>query len=186
MKIDRIKIKNYIKQLEIQLEEYEINYVNLYNELSCLSNVWNDGIYEKLETVLKNEKPKIVKNYNDLESLKNIYQTLLDKYENIGNKIIVTLDNKNSLILKINSYIDLFNTTIKSFDDINYHFCNEIGINIYKYKNTIIQNKNNVINIKNNIVSLIEYIEQTEKEINNMISRIDLEVIDPLNLEYLW
>ena len=181
MKIDVKLIKNYYKQIKQINEDYEINYLNFYNELNYALENWQDNNSKKFNeqiTIEKNNYKKIILNLKQLETnLKIIYE----KYETIGNQINYQKENKESMFSKFEQYINKINDTINYISNLDLSFCEPIKNTILSIQKNLIDNKNKIETIKNTIKNIIVNIEQKESEISRLLSKIEYLTINEIN-----
>lgn len=125
MKVNTVNLKNEVTKLNLLLEEYESIYLNLYNEIQSTSHFWNDPHSIAFLDYISLEKQEIIKTYNELQDIKEVYDYLLDKYQLLGKKIEFNLKLKDEVILKLNNYIYKINDIIRCYNNLDLSFCSE-------------------------------------------------------------
>ena len=88
IKVDKIEMENNkLKQL---LNEYESNYLNIYNELESTSFIWQGEEANDFNHKVETDKIKVKNTYEELKQLDNIYNCLINEYQSIGQDIFLT------------------------------------------------------------------------------------------------
>ena len=183
MNVNISNLKSEIFEYKKLIEEYEENHLNLYNEISSASFFWNDEFSKKFFIEKNNEKLKDFNTLQELNTIKNIYDYLIQKYENIGNEIDFNLSEKDNIINIYNEMISKLKRIKTSYSTLNISFCpyeaKIINNQISKIKSSI----KNIEESKNKISSIFNKIENIEKEVKFNISKLVIEIIKESYLE---
>lgn len=170
-------IKKEVMQLNNLIEDYELNFLNLYNEVSKTSNNWKDAHATSFYKDLELKKIKVASTIDELKNVKDIYKYIQEKYELLGKKIEFNLNYKSKVLNNLNNYIEQTKEIIYNYESLDLSFCpyeaKYIRNEVYKLK----QNKNKLIEYKNNITKKFDYIDEIEKSIKQKISKIEIETL---------
>jgi len=177
MEINVSNLKTEVSNFNKLVEEYEKIYLNLYNELSSVSFFWKDNHANLFFEHISFEKLKISKSFEELITLKNQYQYIIEKYQTIGNRIIFDLNNRNDIINKFDTYISGIDRIVQSYESLDLSFCREFVSSINHQKTTLIKEKSQVGELKNKVIEMLNKIEEIEKEIKLKISSINIEIL---------
>ena len=160
------------------LDQYQKNYINLYNEIKNSNLFWIDAHAINFYDAKDIEKHRMDVSYEELLKISDIYKYIVSKYESIGNLISFNLENRDILLSKLNNYINSLNGILNSYNSLDYSFANSSVIySINSQKNNIRNMINNLSTIRNNIRNILNRIEETENKIQNMIYRVDIDVM---------
>lgn len=181
MQIDVKLIKNYYNKIKKINEDYEINYLNFYNELNYALKNWQDNNSKKFNEQIiieKNDYKKIILSLKQLESnIKLIYE----KYETIGNQINYIKENKQLLYSSFEQYLSKINDTINYINSLDLSFCTNLKSSILDLQNNLANCKNKIETIKNIIKNIINNIEQKESEISRLLSKNEYLTINEID-----
>ena len=159
-KIDIEAIEKEISNLTSYINEYEHNYLNLFNEINNSSLLWNDDhstiFYKKIEEELKNNN----KLFNSLKENYNIKSFICNNYKVFGNKIYFNFTKANDVLICYKKIIDKFKIYLNYINNMDYSFYNneELGM---------------LNEIKNNFSSIIKMLEQSENNVRNTFEMIN-------------
>lgn len=166
-----INVSNLKYELDIikkQLESFENNSYNLYNEINNIKFAWNCNKCDNFLNVVSNGKINFQNNYNNLNYLVSIYDFMINRYESIGNKIVYNSINENKVynnldnyILKIDNIILLYNSMISQ----NTIVSSALKVQLDKF----VEIKANIINLKSNLKTITNDINQIEMQILQML-----------------
>ena len=104
---------------------------------------------------------------NELTSIKDIYNYIIEKYETIGQKIIINVNTSKTILKQIDGYIEKLDSIIQSYNNLDTSFCKSEKEIIEKERNTLEYTKKKMLKIKTNIKSKIDNIERIERELKN-------------------
>ncbi len=181
--INSFEIEKELIYLNKLLEEYESNYLMLFKELNSSSFFWKDG---KSDLFYKNVPKEFEKNknyYDEIKSIKDFYNIILEKYHKIGDKIEIEMSSQESIIEKFNKTIELSNDILSSYKHLDLSFCEEEREIINEYKNEL---KELIIKLKeekNKIKNLFNKIEDIENQINEKIVSLKITYFKELEFE---
>lgn len=183
MEIQVSRIKEELNELNKLIENYQLNYLNLYNIVNDMSHYWQDHYSNLFFKDIEVRKLEIDNTVSEINNIKNLYNYLIYKYENIGNNIKFNLSNKESIYNKIDNCLNQYQSIINSYNSLDLSFCgsevNSIGSQISRITNA----KNILSNYKEELRNIINYIEETEREITRKISEINIEDIKEQEIE---
>ena len=182
MIIDVNNIKDEIVKLNDLLDKYKDNYLNLYNEINNASSYWNDLISVKFFDSCKIEKIETKTTLEEIKSIIDIYNYILEKYQEIGKKIKFEIKNRDIVINGFNNYIIKVDDLIREYNSINFNcnikISNMLNDQLYKLKN----NRKILNNIKDKVKDIFDNIEEIEKEINLRLSKINIDIIKEIDI----
>lgn len=177
MQINILKIKSEIDKLNNLIEDYEVNYLNLYNEINKTSSLWQDNNAKKFFKNTDIEKRKTKQFIDEVNSIIDIYKFLVKKYEKIGKKISINIKAKDEVIAELNKYLNQLQNIINYYNKLDLSFCLQER-NILLAQNKKLKEEKQIINkIKEEIKAKYNYIEEIEKEINSKIMKINIEIL---------
>lgn len=186
MEINIQNMENYISKLNKTIDNFSNNILNIYNELNWANSNWNDFHARLFFTNVNSEKNKLNNTYDELILLKEVYQTIVNQYREIGNKIKINLENRDIILNKFNSFNEKINELLSLYNNLDLSFCSDIAIMLNKQKNELLKIKEELINIKSKIRDVLMKIEEIEKDINLRLSKIDIEIIKQVDInEYM-
>ena len=186
MEINVLDLEKNSEKLIKSIGNFSNNILNIYNELNWANGCWNDFHARLFFTNVESEKIKINNTYDELTLLSEIYKTIIAQYKNIGNKIQVNLESKDTIITKFNSFQDKINELISLYNDLDLSFCKDISIKISNQKKELLRIKESLRLSKEKIKETLVKIEEIEKDINLKLSKINIETIKQANInEYM-
>ena len=177
MKINVKNLKLEVNNLKKIIEEYDDIYLNLYNEFSLSSFLWNDTNSKKFYKDLDVEKIRVQDTINEMYSINNIYKYIINQYEKIGNNIYYDLSNKNIILSDIKKYQQRLNVIINKYNNLDTSSCPQISNYIIKEKTIIKESLNLTNTVYKNINILYKKLEELDKEIKLRVSKIDISYI---------
>ena len=177
MKIDVSKLKEDITTFQNLLKEYEENYLNYYHELSSASFFWQDSHADSFFKNVNLEKLKVESFYEELSVLSQIYQFLIAEYQNFGNVIQFDLNERDTVISKFNLYFEKIEDIIRCYQDLDLSFCHDLRNKIRKEELTLIEKKKQMESIFNKWKEYSYKIEEIEKQVNQNLSKLEIEVL---------
>ena len=174
MKINVKNLKVEVNSLKKIIEEYEDIYLNLYNEFSLSSFLWNDTNSKKFYRDLDIEKIRIQDTIDEIYSINNIYKYIIHQYEKIGNNIYYDLSNKNIILSDIKKYQQRLRVIINKYNSVDTSSCPQISNYIIKEK-TLIKDSLDLTNtVYKNVSTLYKKLEELDKELKLRVSKIDI------------
>ena len=178
MEISVSKMKTEIINLDHLINEYENNFLSLYNELFSFSFYWKSEFSENFFDAKRKEKVALKEFIDELKSYKDVLNFVCTEYGLSGEKIFFDLDRFDSTYTKICNF---YESLQKLFDEINL-----LGVSNPKIKPfldfDIKRFKNDLIlfdDFKKNYLEKINMIKENEKEIRYRLSKIDFSKINP-------
>ncbi|MBO5138555.1 MAG: hypothetical protein J6B89_02830 [Bacilli bacterium] len=174
--IDSLKIE--VNKLNKLLQEYEQNYLNLYNELSSTSFFWKDKNAIDFSTNLNKEKFDVHLTLDELKKIRDVYNYVISKYQDLGSKIKFNLTVRDDVYSRFNSYLGRLDEIINCYKAMDLSFCtlNESSLVSSELKK-LSDVKNRVLQLKDKIKSIFDNIELIENEVNLRLSKIKLGII---------
>lgn len=178
--METINISNVQKeviQLNNLIEDYELNFLNLYNEVNKTSNYWKDAHAKAFYKDLDIQKIKVSNTIDELKKVKDIYKYVQEKYETLGQKIDFNLNYKTKVLNNLNDYIDQIKIIINNYEALDLSFCPYEARYIRNQLQKLRNHKNNLIKYKSKVEKKFNYIEEIEKNIKTQISKIQIEIL---------
>lgn len=171
--IDKLKIDitNYNKLIE----EYESIYLNYYHEMESNISYWTSPYANSFFSTIEEEKKENINFYQELLSLKEVLNYIITSYQKYGRKVNCNLNQKDSIINKINNYnID---EIINSYNELDLNLYPNIKEKIDKHKTKLSNSKKNKEKYKQKIKQYFNSLEEIEKEIKIKLSKITIKPI---------
>jgi len=116
--IDNLKLE--INKLNNLINNYEINLLNFYNEISCASVYWQDNNFDILKKNIDIEILNFKDTIAEFYDVKNIYDEIIKNYEKIGCKLEINLHVMNNIMLNFEKYLYLIRKLIGEYEGINF------------------------------------------------------------------
>jgi hypothetical protein len=178
MEIDVSKLKHEFLNLNHLISEYEDIYLFIHENISSLSFSWNDA--NSLKFIDKNNdlKNKINLLVTQLKDLSNSYQYVCEVYSKIGNKIYFNFDGEDLIRQKFTLIIDKYNKIINDIETLK-----ASNISLINNTNILLQleqfkkNKDTLELKYKDFLNILEDIRTSEREINRLLSEIDIKNI---------
>ena len=184
MEINVGNIEKECSTLKKNIDSFYDNVLTIYNELNWVKGYWDDYHARIFFTNVNSEKMKVVNTYNELKSVSNIYEFMVERYKSIGNKIQVNLEVKDNVLAKFNNFYDKVNELISSYNGLNLGFCagSSIANRLHRQKRDLLKIKASLNVYKEKVKSTFEKIEEIESDINYKISNTSIEEIKEANI----
>lgn len=180
------KINEELQKLNKLIDDYEDNYFNFYEtEIKELSLCWHNGYSKIFITNAKKEKEIENTTIVELRKIINIYNSLVEKYNNIGCKIVFNLKNKDKMLIKLNNYINEINTNINLYNNLELSNWNNASVYLKNEKITLSNMEIKAKEVRDNLQERLNSIEEYEKTIASKITKIDIETIKVTDISYL-
>lgn len=185
--VNVIEIDKELSNLNSLIDDYELNFMNLYKELNDTSTNWVDQKSKKFFDSIQKEKNKEINFFTEIKSIREIYKYIVMKYKDIGNLIKVKISDKDLIIEKYVKTIGEVDEILTLFKGLEVTGCTEDEKeNINKQVERLNSVKTNLIDSKIKVKKLLENIEDIEKEINYKLSKIDIMAIRDYDIsEYM-
>lgn len=183
MQINITNMKLKLITLTNKLNDYQDDLLNLYNELNNASSYWQDPHAIKFFNNVKKEQLQANNLTNELTSLQEIYTYLVDKYETIGNKIQFELDQKNACFAKIDNFLTKITQIINAYNHLDTSFCPEEAKYIQNEQRKLLKVAENLKTIRKDLKIIFNEIEETEKNIQAKLSKINLEIVKETDIK---
>lgn len=178
MEININNLKNNVIEFNKIINEYENTYLNMYNNIYDIQENW---IGEKSVSFFEKnslEQKKISNCIEELKLLINIYNYIINEYNNISSKIFLNLDFKDKINNSFNKYIELIDKVIVLYNNIPNSYISFIE-NTKIYFNNL---KDKIIDLKQNYNDTCDKIIEIENNISNKISKINIELINETDI----
>ncbi len=173
MKIDVRLIKEQCKELTKIVNDLELNYLNVFNQINdSLNNIHDDKSSLFFEDISA-EKKEIQKVLLNLEDLKKTYISIYKYYSEIALKITYFKENKDDLFNTFDNYLEKIDNVIKQID-------NNTNENL-TIKNLLITNQKIIKNVKKDCYDIINNIEKKESKIKELVSKLSAFKINEIN-----
>ena len=184
MEINIANIEKECSTLKKNIDSFYDNVLAVYNELNWVRGYWDDYLARLFFTSVNSEKTKVVNTYNELESMCNIYQSIVERYKSIGNKIHVNLEEKDNVLAKFNNFYDKISEIISSYNNLNLGFCagTSIANRLNRQKQDLLKIKASLNVYKEKVKSTFEKIEEIERDINYEITNTSIEEIEEADI----
>lgn len=186
MEINISELKLQLNSFRRKINEYDKLYLNLYNEINYATSSWQDPKANSFFSCCEEKRKKIQKTISELNEFVNIYQYIVNKYESLGEKIKIILKNKDSILAEMDKYIDGLESVISSYQKLSLWFCPNEAYILNKQLSKIKENKMKIENVKKELKNVFDLVEDTEREVNIKISKINIEILKGINVnEYV-
>lgn len=160
------------------IKEYEGIYLNLYNQLIDVTNYWEDKQALQFKEKIEKDKQNIKQFIEEVKTLEETYQFIIEKYEALGQEIKINLAEKNAIINRFNTCQTKITNIINKYNSLNLSFCPPEKAMIQKEKNILYNDKKNIEQVKEKIITYFNNIENIEKEITSKIAKIEISIIN--------
>lgn len=178
MKVNVSNIKLEVNKLNKLIDEYEHNYLNLYNEVGKVSSYWQDGNSINFFNEVDKYKLMVKTNLDEVKELYNVYQYLIEKYTEFGEKISFDIEKQSSTLRAFDSYMNQINNIINSYKKLDLSFCSYYERETLMQQMSDLKKYNNLLfQIKENFNNTLEKIKEIEKTVNSKISKLSIEFI---------
>ena len=184
MEINVGNIEKECSTLKKNIDSFYDNVLTIYNELNWVKGYWDDYHARIFFTNVNSEKMKVVNTYNELKSICNIYESIVERYKSIGNKIQVNLEEKDNVLSKFNNFYDKVNELISLYNDLNLGFCasSSIANRLYRQKQDLLKIKASLNVYKERVKTTFETLEEIERDINYKITNTSIEEIEEADI----
>lgn len=186
VRIDISRLKTELIKLNQLLEEIEENSLHFYNTLSSVSFFWKDHYSTLFNETINHEKIDIQNTILEMKSLKQVYEYLIEQYQEIGKKIKVDFEMKMEVLLKIEKHIDLLTEIIHSYENLDLSFCYSERSYLLKEKQALKQTKEKVQNLKIAVKEMFKKMEEIEKHVSVKLNRFDIEILKETEISQLF
>ena len=184
MEIHIDKLKTTVLQLDHAIEEYEEIYMNFYHVVSSSSFFWNDERSKKFFEMMYIEKNQVKQSVDELKVLRDIYREIITNYEEIGNRIRVQLQEKNSVVKYFDQYLEQVQQCL--------NICQSVPLDVYPLEASLIVKEKSqfsilyreVEEVKEQFIILFDKIQEIENNINKKISKFQVQKILETEEEY--
>ena len=177
MEINVLKLGERINDIDLLINDYEVLYLNLYNELNSIDANWRDTRSVMFNKRISKEK-LAVKNYIDeMNEVKNIYRYIIDSYGELGKKVYYKEKSGENIIKSINRDIEKIDKIVNMYSSLDISFLGEEKEIIEKEIVTIENIRKRAVKLKDLYMDLIDRIEEIENVLVNKISKIKVDVV---------
>lgn len=183
MEVNVSDLRKQYDEFSKKLNEYDNIYLNIYNEINQATTYWKDTVASSFFTYCENRKNKIQLYINELDDISKIYQYIISKYSELGEKIKLNLNSRDTVINKINSVIYSFDDLITCYNGLDLSFCPYEASILNNQLSKLKTDKNEIVALRNEIDSIFDQIESIEREVAIRISKINVEIIQRINIE---
>ena len=176
IEINNQYIKENILKMNKLLEDYQLTQANLFQQLnnSCIS--WQDGNSVVFDNLIKEEKKESEFFYSLLINRRNLFNSIYNYYNDIGNKIRCNLQNRSNSIKLADGCKNSCSSVMNEMNNINF----DISV--------VRDNVNSAYNILNNaynkIVKYYDRVREIENSILVLIRKIDDILVKEFEFSY--
>ena len=174
MRLNIEKLKDNIKLYNDLLENYESTCMNFYYEAESNTRYWNSGIANYFFSLIDEEKKENKIFFEELKSLKLVFDYLIDNYQNYGKKITLDLESKDAIINRLSNYKTSDISYLLNDSDLDV-------ININKSKAKIKNIEKNISKYKEEYKKICNKIESIEEEIKVRLSKIVVSSVEEVD-----
>ena len=171
---------NELSSLNAVINNYEENYKAIFKELDNSKSFWNDGYAKSFynDEIIENYQNK--EHNSNIRSLEKIYKYIIEKYQEIGNKIEIELSYRDNILENFNKRISDIRDIINQYKGIDTYYCpkerNVIENQIKDLRATITTIRQSKEEYKN----LFDKVETIEKNIRERLAKIEVYPIKEL------
>lgn len=177
MNINIEKLKINLSELNKLIEDYEKIYYSLYNELSNCSGFWQDNNATLFFEDVNIEKLSVERAIIEFKEIADLYNYLVNKYIEFGNKIKFDLKLKDEILVKFDRYLGSIYDILDEFRRLDFEFYNDIKGNIYSDIDKLMDVSNILVSLKSDVKKKFNKFEEIEKEVSLRISKINVEIL---------
>ena len=185
-KVDVIKLRNKLDELNNLLENYQENYMNMYYqiEISDQEEYWYDPHAKDFFDDKYMEKNNIEESYEELNEIYTLILDIIEMYSSLGGVVEFDLSYRTSILSKFNIYKNKLNRILNSYNDLDYGFAssdivNSIGNQISNVRKQIFL----ADILKENVRNIMDDIKEFESDISRMIKRIYISKLQFVDVE---
>ena len=178
MEINVSKIKTEIVNLDHLINEYENNYLSLYNELFSFSFYWKSDFSDDFFESKRKEKISMAGFIDELKSYKDVFNYINQHYGLIGEKIFFDMDKLDSTYNQINNFFTSFSKFYENLSLLgqsNPKLLQTLDLDIKKFSSELKLFEE----FKKQYVQKVNLIKEGEKEIRYRLSKIDFDKLNP-------
>ena len=185
MDINIEKLKGDLRELNNLIEDYESIYYNLYNELSNCSIFWKDNNSNIFFDNVSKEKLAVNEVITEFKQITDLYNYLVNKYSEFGNKIKFNIKLKNDILSEFDNYLNNIYDILDDFKNLTFRFDSTISDNIYKDMDKLVDITNILVGLKSRIKKHFNEFEEIEKEVSLKISKINIDILKETEISNL-
>ena len=185
-KVDVIKLKNKLDELNKLLEIYQENFLNMYHqfEISNEDELWLDPHAKSFFDDKLIEKTSIEDSYTELNEVYNLIDEIVSKYSNIGGVVEYDLTNRNQLLSKFNVYKNKLNRLLSIYNNLDYSFASYDIISSIDNQMSSLKEQIYLCDLlRERITKIIDNIKTYESDISKLIKRIFIKTIQTVEVE---
>ncbi|MEE3344113.1 MAG: hypothetical protein VZS44_08505 [Bacilli bacterium] len=185
MHVDVEKLKIETKDL-IQLNDVYNNLCNnYYSELNKIREYWHDAHANYFFKLGENEKIDCIVFNDEYKNIRDLYDYIIKKYSNIGNKVEFNLDNKDTYISDVNKYVKYIDTIINNYRDIDFSFDLKIRKYIDDEVSKYVSMRDKIFDILDDNKTVLTDVEDVERQVASILSKLSIMKIKPSNRKNL-
>ncbi len=175
IQLDKIETEN--NKLKKILDDFQTNYLNIYNELESISFIWQGNESNEFNQKISVDKVKLENTYGELKEIDNIYNYLINENQGIGKNIFFDFNKKSKIEDLFNQIATSIADIVDYYDILDTSFCPVEAsiINSEKQKLELIEK--DLMNIKKDLKNTLDKIEKNENMVSEKTSSIDIEII---------
>lgn len=183
MQVNVSNLKVNLDKFDKAISDYELTYLNIYNELNNSRQYANSNKFTKFYNACDKEKLSTSNFYEEILGLKRIYQFVYQSYQSIGKLIIFDLDNSDTLYREISDIKNKLNDIKRKLYNINTSRFPEVSSSVnnsLRYISNILNDINSIeLTYKNTQNKIIE----TEKRVTSKINNLNIDVITETDIK---
>ena len=182
MEVNVNKIKSEIINLDKTIEEYENNYLSLYNELNSFSFNWKSDKSDIFFDKKQKEKISINDFIVEIKSYRDFFDYILRTYGTMGEKVFYDITSYNEAHTKLISFINDLKSVLEKLKQLKCKNPNSIvKVNQKIFKVSEYINELEMLNSRLN--DIFKKIEEYEKDIKYRISKLSFMILNPSILD---
>ncbi len=176
-------IEKEVDTLKRLINDYEKNYLYIFKELSDASFYWKEDAHAKeFFNGLKFEKSAEENHYRTIYKTFKVFEYIKNKYKEIGNTILVDIDERDNILAKYNKCIDETNDIIVAYEHLDTSFCEDEKPLILSQLRRLYKLRDKYIKTKGKVKDALDRIVEIEKEVKNKLANYEVDQVPDFDI----
>ena len=177
MRILTKELKEVLKRIQVQKEEYINNQENIKFQYKNLFQSWINGKSDNLEVLIETSKKNSLKITTSINELLNALEKTTNKYKEIGNEISCNINKKEYTLNKYDNLIYTLKNTLSKYRRLGNIDFYPSRYKIYDNQNDIKKEIDKIEDLRSATKKTFDYIIKTETELEEELKDISIPKI---------